>query len=218
MELSARPDPDVRTSLVPGTTSLGLSNGRTGLLHVPPGRVTSLVLALHGAGGQAPAALGLLQPDGDRLGLVVLAPSSAGSTWAGLFGGVDPDTVAIDDALQEVFQRHPFDPATVAVDGFSDGASYALSLGLANGDLLPRVVAFSPGFHNAGERSGHPAFFLTHGVRDQVLPIDRTSRRIVPALRREGHDVTYHEFDDGHVVPAHHVAEAARWLLEGALR
>jgi len=30
--------------------------------------------------------------------------------------------------------------------GFSDGASYALSVGITNGDLFTHVIAFSPGF------------------------------------------------------------------------
>jgi phospholipase/carboxylesterase len=34
-----------------------------------------------------------------------------------------------------------------------------------------------------------------------VLPIDRCSRRLVPELQRAGYDVTYEEFDGGHVVP-----------------
>jgi predicted esterase len=190
-----------------------LSNGRTGLLRVPPGPVSGLVIALHGAGGQAAAAVSLLQAQTDKVGLVVLAPSSAGSTWAGLFGGLDPDTPALDAALEQVLASHPFDPARIAVAGFSDGASYALSLGLTNGDLLTRVVAFSPGFHNAGRRSGRPAFFLTHGTRDQVLPIQRTSRSIVPSLRQAGYAVTYHEFDDGHVVPPKYAARASEWLV-----
>jgi phospholipase/carboxylesterase len=213
MNLTARPRSSVPTDLTPGTTPLALTNGQTALLHVPPGPVTGLVIALHGAGGQGGAAMGLLRPDADRVGLVVLAPSSAGSTWATLLGGVDPDTPAIDAALEGVLARHPFEPGRIAVAGFSDGASYALSLGLTNGNLLSRVVAFSPGFQNARERSGRPAFFLTHGTRDQVLPIGRTSRRIVPALQHAGYEVTYHEFDDGHIVPPRYVAEATDWLL-----
>ena len=214
MQLSARPAPSPpATTLTPGTTALELTRGRRGLLHVPHGTVTGLVVTLHGAGGQAQAALDLLRSEADRQGLVVLAPSSAGPSWAGLFSRRDPDTAALDVALQSVLDRHPFDPGSVSVAGFSDGASYALSLGLANGDLFRRVVAFSPGFEIAGTRRGHPRFLVTHGVRDTVLPIERTSRRLVPALRREGYDVDYHEFDDGHVVPPRYVAEAARWLV-----
>lgn len=213
MRLLARPDPACWPTLTAGTRALSLPTGRPGLLHVPAGPVHGLVVALHGAGGRAGAALELWQAEADRAGLVVLAPSSRGSTWAGLFGGADPDTPALDAALADVFAAHPVDPDRVAVSGFSDGGSYALTLGLANGDLFGHVVAFSPRFENAAERQGRPRFYLTHGTRDPVLPVDRTSRRLVPALRREGYDVSYREFDGGHVVPEAYRAEAADWVL-----
>lgn len=213
MQLTARPTSAASPALPPGTARLSLTNGRGGLLHVPDGPLTGLVVALHGAGGQASAALDLLQADADRTGLVVLAPASRGSTWAGLFGGHDPDAPAIDAALADVFAAHPFDPARVAVAGFSDGGSYALTLGLVNGALFSHVVAFSPGFESATRREGRPRFFVTHGTQDTVLPVDRTSRRLVPALRGAGYDVTYREFEGGHVVPDAYRREAADWLL-----
>lgn len=114
-----------------------------------------------------------------------------------------------------MFQAYSFDPAAVAVAGFSDGASYALTLGLANGDLFCRVVAFSPGFETADRRQGQPEFFITHGTQDQVLPISRTSRRLVPALRQEGYGVVYQEFEGGHAVPGRYSVAAARWILRG---
>jgi predicted esterase len=46
-----------------------------------------------------------------------------------------------------------------------------------------------------------------------VLPIDRTSRRIVPELERSGYEVTYREFDGPHTVPPALAAEAADWIL-----
>lgn len=124
----------------------------------------------------------------------------------------DVDTAALDAALTDLFTALP-QPGRVAVAGFSDGASYALSLGLANGDLFGQAWAFSPGFHAADRRQGRPRLFLSHGVQDEVLPIARTSRRIVPALRQEGYEVTYHEFDGGHVVPGRYVTEAAELLV-----
>ncbi len=211
--LTARPDPAARATLTPGTSGLPLRNGEQGLLHVPSRDVRGLVVALHGAGGDAAAGLRLVQEQADRLGLVVLAPASAGSTWAAIRGGPDPDTPAIAAALQDVLARQPFDPPRLAVAGFSDGASYALTLGLANGDLFPHVVAFSPGFEVADRRQGRPALFLTHGTRDEVLPIERTSRQLVQALRRDGYDVIYREFDGRHVVPRDLADEAMKRVL-----
>lgn len=219
LHVSARPRADTSatmsasTTLPAGTTRVALTNGRTGLLRVPPVPVRAVVVALHGAGGRADQALNLLRPDADRLGLVVLAPASFGSTWAMLRGGADVDTAALDEALGDVLAALT-PPDAVAVAGFSDGASYALALGLANGDLFGHVLAFSPGFHAADRRQGRPRFFVSHGVSDEVLPIARTSRRIVPGLHQEGYEVTYREFDGGHVVPARCVTEAVEWMLD----
>ncbi len=98
-------------------------------------------------------------------------------------------------------------------EGFSDGASYALSLGLLNGDLLTHVIAFSPGFVLAERRRGRPRCFLSHGVHDEVLPIDPCSRRIVRELRGADYDVRYTEFDGGHSVPPAIARAAVDWLL-----
>lgn len=213
LRLLVRPDPGAAPSLPTGTSAVRLSTGREALLHVPAGEVRGLVVVLHGAGGQARAGLDLLQQQADRLGLVVLAPSSVGSTWGAIRGGRDPDTPALAAVLADVLARQPIDPERLAVTGFSDGASYALTLGLANGDIFRRVVAFSPGFEAADARRGQPQFFVTHGTRDDVLPIDRTSRRLVPELQRDGYAVTYREFDGPHVVPRELADEAAEWVL-----
>lgn len=53
-----------------------------------------------------------------------------------------------------------------------------------------------------------------HGVRDPVLPVS-CGRRIVPMLHHAGLDVTYDEFEGGHVVPPDVAARAADWFLEG---
>jgi phospholipase/carboxylesterase len=126
--------------------------------------------------------------------------ASTGPTWDVVLGGFGADVARIDRALRRVFRRCSVDPDRIAVAGFSDGASYALSLGLANGDLFRHVIAFSPGFIAPAPAHGMPTVFISHGTRDPVLPIEQTSRRIVPDLRRAGYDVRYREFDAGHAV------------------
>ncbi|MBT2596170.1 hypothetical protein J7I92_13060 [Arthrobacter sp. ISL-72] len=117
--------------------------------------------------------------------------------------------------MERVFELVPVDPQRVAGGGFSDGASYALGLGLANGNLFSKIIAFSPGFVPRGPRVGKPGIFVSHGDADAVLPIDRTSRRLVPALQKEGFDVRYREFRGPHTVPAHLAQEAIEWLTWG---
>lgn len=201
-----------------GLHALGLARQRDGLVYVPaehrPDGPVPLVLALHGAGGTARDALELLRPFADSEGLIVLAVDSREPTWDVIVGGYGPDVEFIDRSLAHVSSRYGVDADRVAVSGFSDGASYALSLGLTNGDLFRSVLAFSPGFARPAERCGDPLLFVSHGVHDRVLAIDVSSRRVVPRLRGLGYRIAYREFDGGHSVPAEVAAEAIAWFLD----
>ena len=199
-----------------GLRRLGLGSRRDGLLYIPPGHdatgKTPLALTLHGAGGDARSGLSHLIGLADEFGLVLLAPESRGRTWDVLAGGFGPDVDFIDRALEQTFDRLNVDAGRRAITGFSDGASYALSLGLTNGDLLTHAIAFSPGFAAPADRRGKPPVFVSHGKRDRVLPIERCSRRIVPQLEREGYEVSYREFDGPHTVPEEVARGALEWL------
>ena len=199
-----------------GTEELHAPEGGSGLLRVPAGHrageAAPLVVLLHGAGGDARGGLRPLEGLADEAGLVLLAPGSLGATWDVIQGGFGPDVEALDALLWQVFARVAVDPTRLAIGGFSDGASYALSLGVTNGDLFSHVVAFSPGFLAPGAQQGAPGIFVSHGVADAVLPIERCSRRLVPALREAGYEVRYEEFEGGHVVPPPVAAQAVAWL------
>lgn len=205
---------DQAAAYPPGVQALGLGGQRDGLLVVPPvaGEVPLLV-ALHGAGGTARQMVDVLEPAASAHGVAVLAPDSRGRTWDVILGGYGADVAFIGAALTAVSRHLPVAPGRVAVGGFSDGASYALSIGLANGDLFADVVAYSPGFVAPAAQVGRPRVFVAHGTDDRVLPIDRSSRRIVPVLRGDGYDVRYDEFPGGHVVPPGIVTSSLDWLL-----
>lgn len=187
--------------------------GRPALRYVPPPRDDlgyRLVVLLHGAGGSPEQALELLQPYADDAHLLLLAPASNGRSWDVVVGGLGPDVAAIDELVQRTLAEYPVEG--IAVCGFSDGASYALTLGVANGDSVDAVVAFSPGFAAAQVAHGSPRVFVSHGTRDGVLPIDVCSRRLVPRLRAAGLAVTYEEFDGAHEVPRTVRRRAVDWL------
>ncbi|MDP9019927.1 MAG: phospholipase [Actinomycetota bacterium] len=178
-----------------------------------PGTPSPMVLLLHGAGGTAEAGLAPLLEPADEAGVVLLSPAAQDRTWDALLGGYGPDVAFIDRALDAAFSRQAVDPDHLAIGGFSDGASYALSIGLVNGTLFSHILAFSPGFIAPGRTSGSPRVFVSHGTADDVLPVGATSRRIVPRLQRDGYDVRYREFDGGHVVPPEIAREALDWFL-----
>jgi phospholipase/carboxylesterase len=212
--LSARVRSPTRTA-DPGLHEFGFGVVRDGFYYVPTSyRSTTpapVALLLHGAGQDATEMIDPIRPIADTLGMVLVAPDSRFSTWDAIDAAFGGDVEFIDRAFKWVFDRVRVDASRVRVVGFSDGASYALSLGLINGDLFSRIVAFSPGFVVGGPINGKPKIFITHGTRDAVLPIDGTSRQIVPQLRTNGYDVEYHEFDGGHSVTPALLDQAMTW-------
>ncbi|WP_437303957.1 alpha/beta hydrolase [Sorangium sp. So ce388] len=219
--LSARPQAKREGELQAGLTPLGLSPRRDGLLHVPAGyradRPAPLVVLLHGARGSAHHGIALLKEQADGAGLLLLAPDSRHATWDILADDAyGPDVAFLDRALHQLFRSAAVDPARLAIGGFSDGASYALSLGLTNGDLFTHVIAFSPGFMAPAEQRGRPRIFISHGTQDQVLRIDPCSRRLAPPIQRAGYDLRYQEFEGPHTVPPEMARDALGWFLPGA--
>src|SRR5919202_2302735 len=200
-----------------GLQPLTFGAARDSYLYVPATyrveRPVPLILLLHGAGGHARQGVDLLRSLADAAGLLLLAPASRDRTWDLLVGRrYGPDLALIDRALEQTFARYAVAPERVAIGGFSDGASYALSLGITNGDLFTHVIAFSPGFMAPAGHTGSPGIFVSHGTRDEVLPINRCSRRIVPELEQGGYDVLYREFDGGHTISPKIALEAVGWF------
>jgi phospholipase/carboxylesterase len=198
-----------------GVTSLDMGGRAEALVAVPDGNgPRPLLVFCHGAGGTAAQGLVTVGEAATARGVLVLATSSVARTWDLIAGGLGRDVAVLDAALDQVFGAHPV--SRVAIGGFSDGASYALSLGLTNGDLLDAVLGFSPGFVAAPAHRGSPRVWISHGTGDRVLPVDRCGRRVSRELAAVGYDVTYEEFDGGHVVPPDLVAAALdSWLGAG---
>ncbi|SEJ81336.1 phospholipase/carboxylesterase [Deinococcus reticulitermitis] len=216
--LRARPDPSAACPPpeVRGLIPLNLGGARDGLLYVPQRHPLEgprpLIVACHGAGSEASHSVRPFVNAAEERGLLLLACDSRAGTWDMIRGGYGPDVAFIDRALSLVFSHYAVDPARLVLDGFSDGASYALSLGLGNGDLFSHLMAFSPGFLAPAAQLGRPRVFVSHGTADRVLPIERCGRVVARELRAAGYDLHYTEFEGGHTVPPGVQREALEWL------
>ena len=214
--LTARPDSPVTTP-APGRSQLGLGSVRDGFLYVPttytPDTPLPLLVALHGAGGGGHE-WSLYDDAAEAREMVVLAPDSRAATWDLALGGFGADVAFLDDALAFTFERCRIDPTRIALGGFSDGASYALSLGVSNGDLFSHLVAYSPGFFlPSSPIVGKPQVFVSHGTEDLILSVSRSRDLIVPELRGSGYEVRYEEFVGGHALPADVSKSSLDWFL-----
>jgi predicted esterase len=206
-----------RRDCKPGIHEFTLRNGRPARIMVtrPAKRPYALVVALHGSGGSPAGAIEAFAGAWDIPGLVFVAPQAKGPTWSVIFSDQDLDLESVDLAVAETWARCPLEHDRIALGGFSDGATYALTLGVANGDLFPAIIALSPGSILADTQRGKPRIFVSHGTEDEVLPITGASDAIVPVLRDNGYDVTYRRFRGNHEVPNPVSAAAVRWFLDG---
>lgn len=202
-----------------GVLPLNISRSRRdGLLYIPKSYSTEkaapVVVILHGAGGHAEGALQLISDYADDHGLILIAPESRGRTWDMILGGYGPDVEFINQCLTKVFNEYTVDPKHLCIAGFSDGASYSISLGVCNGFLFSHIIGFSPGFIRVQRYEDSPLIYVSHGKRDSVLHIDNCSRRLVPKLLEHKYRVTYKEFEGGHTVPPSIAAEALTWFMQ----
>lgn len=212
--ITARPREGIKTTAT-GQTALGLESNRDAILYAPQNTTPSsvpLLVMLHGATQSAEDMFWYLGDTPEKAGVAVLAPNSRNTTWDAMGGSFGVDVAHLNRALERVFETVAIDQTRIAVGGFSDGASYALSLGLINGDLFRSVVAFSPGFVISGTPLGKPRIFISHGTHDRILPINRCGRRIAAELIARGYEVNFREFDGDHEIPNDIAHEGLKWI------
>ena len=203
--------------IAPGLHQLGLFAERDATLLVPEGidpkKPTPLMVLFHGGGGSAARILPMMEAHAREHGFLLLVPQSLFPTWDLVIGGHGPDRERLDEALAYVADRFALDPARLAFAGHSDGGSYTLSSGLANGDIATHLIVSSAGFLSVHLQTGTPRIFLSHGINDEKIPIDRSARVHVPALKDAGYDVTSIEYDGLHAYQPAVVSLAVTFFL-----
>jgi predicted esterase len=207
----------VAAPLPPGRHGLSFAEGREAVLVVPEGPPADaplpLLVMFHGAGGEANRVLPHLVSHARARRFLLLAPQSMYPTWDIVVGGHGPDLERLDGALSTVAAHFRIDPERLAFAGFSDGGSYALSLGLTNGDVASHVIGLSAGFMNTFTQTGKPRVFLAHGRSDSQLPIETSAHPHARRLLESGHDLTLQPFDGDHVIVPWVVARAVEFFL-----
>ena len=184
-----------------------------------------LLVALHGAGGEAAEVLAAFRADADANHFILVLPQSKGPTWdmiedlqsrLGVEMNVQPrygkDLKALDLALADLFARVAVDPARVGIMGFSDGATYAVSVGTANPQLFHTVIAYSPGPAFPTRFDATQRIFISHAEEDPVLPYS-TTRGMVAKMRVKKMPVMFESFHGGHEVPKAIHAKAIAYFM-----
>ena len=173
-----------------GQTALGLSDdGRDGVLYVPKsykeGTPMPLVMMLHGFGGWGDSQRGLFSL-AEELGFIAIAPESRELTWGKEIPGFDADVRYLGAAYRRVTSILDIDGEHVALGGQSDGAGYALTMGLAYGDVWNHLIILAGGgLIEPLRRKGKPRIFIAQGVKDTTMPPDASGRKNAALLKKE---------------------------------
>ncbi|SAL47978.1 alpha/beta hydrolase [Caballeronia humi] len=216
--LSFTPADPVKSPLPPGRNRLGIADERDAVLYVPSAldtnRPVPLFVMFHGAGGFPEKVLPFIEEHAEREKFLILASHSMYPTWDIVVGGSGPDLERLQRALVEVTSRYSVAPDHLAFAGFSDGASYALSIGITNGDIASHVIALSGGFMSVFTQEGAPKVFIAHGLSDEQLPVETSARVNVQKLKAAGYNVRYIEFNGPHAIQPAIVSMAIQFFLD----
>ena len=216
--LSFTPAELTKDPLRPGRNRLGIADECDSVLFVPTGLdalgPVPLFVMFHGAGGFPEKVLPFIEEHAERDKFLILAPHSLYPTWDIVVGGSGPDLDRLHQALIEVTSRYRIDRDHLAFAGFSDGASYALSIGITNGDIASHVIAFSGGFMSIFTQEGAPKVFIAHGLSDEQLPIETSGRANATKLKAADYDVQYIEFSGLHAIRPAIVGMAIQFFLK----
>lgn len=187
-----------------------------------------LIVLLHGAGMSARQFLDGTRDEADRCGCLLLSVQSAAATWDTiglvreaskngrakrdqLFGA---DTGRVEQGLSVALRASDADARSVVLAGFSDGASFALSLGLANSATVRGVIAFAPGFHlEPAAINPRQRLFIAHSPTDPILSFERTRDDTVASLKNAGFDIRFRPFEGGHRVDRSVLSDGIDYVL-----
>ena len=203
------------------------------------GGAPPLLVLLHGFGSNEQDLFGMAPYLDRRLLIVSLrAPYTLGpGSYAWFELGYTPTGVVVDprqieasvrlvvESIGEAVAAYDADPRRVYLMGFSQGAMLSGWIALTRPDLVAGAVLMSgriepemlPLIASPEQLKGMP-ILMTHGVLDQVLPIQfgRASRDILARLPVE---LTYREYQMGHEVNTQSLTDVVTWLsarLDGA--
>ncbi len=167
-----------------------------------PGRAYPLVTVLHGAGRQDELLVRAYADEPERRQALFLVVRSCQPTWDLIAGGDGEDLEFLAYAYDGIYGRYRVDPARQALVGYSDGATYALAVGLSNPRVFAAVMAWAAGFlaidtANLAPDDPKPRVLLEYGTQDQLFPFDRVALPMRQALEGLGYTVTFRADEGG---------------------
>jgi phospholipase/carboxylesterase len=204
-----------------------LESGRgSGVLLTPdeidPERQYPLVTVFHGAGRQDEMLVKAYRDEPDRRDAFFFVPRSVEPTWDLIVGSGQADFEFLEFAYDLIYRRYPIDPRRQALIGYSDGASYALSLALSNPGFFDAAMCWAAGFvvvdrGSTGSESRKARIYLEYGTHDELFPFQQIALPMRENLERAGYEVEFSVDEGGRHWPSGDFQpEALAWYFGDA--
>ncbi len=176
-----------------------------------------LIVALHGGSGHGQDFLWTWLREARTRGAIVVAPTSRDRTWS-LMGGPDRDAQPLADLVSRVCDHWRIDRGHMLITGMSDGATYSLLGGLADGMPFTHFAPISGVLHPDNMVNGNLArvrdrpVYLVHGTLDWMFPVE-TAHMARDTLLGAGADLVFREIEDlSHTYPRDENARILEWF------
>jgi len=224
--LRCRHKPVESTGVEPPTGFVRVEQGpASGVLLTPepfdPSRSYPLFTVFHGAGRRDELLVKACRAEPDRRQAFFFVPRSVEPTWDLIVGSTPVDLEFLEYAWDLIYRRYPIDPEQQGLIGYSDGASYALSLALSNPGTFEAVMAWAAGFvvldRSSLDSAGRKArIYLEYGTHDSLFPFEQIAIPMRENLLRAGYDVTFSVDEGGRHMPSGSFqGEALDWFFGG---
>jgi predicted esterase len=209
-----------------------LEHGRSSAMlltpdELEPGRLYPLFTVLHGAGRQDEALAKGYRDEPNRRQAFFLIPRSVEPTWDLIASEGRPDLDFLEYAYDLIYRRFPIDPLQQVLIGYSDGASYGMSVGLCNSTMFSALIAWAAGFivldpptaeaFEVAVPEPKPRIYLEYGTHDELFDFQTVAIPNRDRLRQAGFDVTFSVDEGGRHWPSGSFhSEALDWYFAGA--
>jgi predicted esterase len=185
---------------------------------IDPERRYPLVTVLHGAGRQDEMLVKACRGQPDARQTLFLVPRSIAPTWDLITGGGRPDLDFLEFSYDLIYRRYPIDRERQSLVGYSDGASYGLSIGMSNPRIFRAVMAWAAGFvvyddTFVAENDPKPDIYLEYGTQDEIFPFEQVALPMRASLEGAGYTVSFHADEGGRHWPSGYFqGEALDWF------
>ncbi len=176
-----------------------------------------LVVALHGGSGNGRDFIWTWLREARSRKFLLLAPTSLGSTWS--FNGPDVDGSALKSIVEHIGETWRIDRTRILLTGLSDGATYSLFSGLAEGSIFTNLAPVSGVLHPANLSNGNLTravnrpIYLTHDALDWMFPV-QVAQMARDELEKAGAQLVYREIENlSHTYPREENGRIIEWFL-----